>query len=92
MKAVDAEIVVLVVILAATAVPVVPSSPGPRSSLSRGPKSWLRDSHLGRALECRSQPNPRLQLRIPEPRDLMLDLSVVDLELGCHWAEAVSES
>ena len=79
------------VVLAAAAVSV-PSSPEPLSSLSRGPKSWLRDSHLGRALERRSQPDTRLQLQISEPMDLLLDLSVVDLELGCRRAEVASES
>ena len=89
--AVAAEAVVVVVALAA-AVSVVLSSPEPRSALSRGPKSWLRDLHLGRAQECRPQPNPRLELRIPELRDLMLDMSVVDSALLCRQAEAASES
>ena len=92
MRVVAAETVVVVVVLAATAVYVVPSSPEPRTSLSRGPKNWLRDSHLGWAMECRSQPDPRSQLWIREPMDLLLNLSMVDLAPGCRRAEAASES
>ena len=32
------------------------------------------------------------EMQISEPGDLILDLSVVDLELGCRRAEAVSDS
>ena len=41
-------------VVAAAAVAAVPSPPGPRSALSRGPRSWRRDWLRGRAPECRS--------------------------------------
>ena len=70
----------------------VPSPDGPRSALSREPKSWLRDSSLGRAPRLRPRPSLHSRLRIPEPRCPQPDLSLVDFEPECHRAEAVSES
>ena len=87
--AVAAEAVVVAVVLAA-ADSAVPSFPEPRSSPSRGPKSWLRESYLVRAPECRLRPSLRFRLRIPEPRYQPLDLAAVGLAPECIRAEAAS--
>ena len=85
----------LVAVVMAVAVPVaadsdVPSLQEPRSSQSRGPMSWPRDSHLGRTPVCRPSPNLRLQLRIPEPLEVVLGWPLVDSAILRHPAEAAS--
>ena len=84
--AVSLVAVVAVAVLAA-ADSDVPSLPEPRSSLFRGPTSWPRDSWI-----CRSPPSRCLQFRIPEPSEMLLGWSLVDLAVLCRQAEAASES
>ena len=76
----------------AAAVSADPSPAGPRSVLPQEPKRWLRDSSLGRAPRLRPRPSLCYWLRIPEPRYLQPDSSLVDLAPECRPAEAVSVS
>ena len=77
-------------LVAVAADSVVPSLLEPQSSQFRGPMSWPRDSCLGRMLVCRPSPNLRLQLRIPEPLEVVLGWSLVDSAILRHPAEAAS--
>ena len=82
----------------------VPDSPGCRSFLPRGPRSWLRDSspgrapesgratEFGRAQKLRSRPSLRSRLRIPEPMSLQQGSSLVDLAPECRRAEVALAS
>ena len=79
-------------VVAAAADSAVPSPPGPRSALSRGPRSRRRDWHLGRAPECRSRPSLHFRLRIPESMYLQQDSSSAGLAPGCCLAGAASVS
>ena len=83
---------VSVVAFAAAAVSLIPSLLEPRFSLCRGPMSWPRDSNLGRMPIRWSWPTLRLQLRIPEPLELLKGSSAADSALWCHPAEAALES